>query len=247
MDELPPGMTQTGVLNTTQCGGTVSYDSVANEIRLTGSTLLDRGFCTVEVVVTAPVVGSYENCIEAGVLVNSQGASNERACDILVVEQGLTPPAISKAFSPNPVATNTTSALTFTITNSNAVALNRLLPLRTHFLQDWCCFSSQCSQCGGTVTAPVGTDTVSLSGGTINANGFCTVVVGTKSAAGGVYPNVSGTVSSTNGSTGNTASSSLTVVAPPNISKAFDAATILNGGTSKLTFYHHQSAANTCL
>ncbi len=54
--------------------------------------------------------------------------------------------------------------------------------------------------------------------------------------AAGVQSNVTGTVSSTNGGTGTTASASVTVVAPPTIAAAFSPLTVAPAGTSTLTF-----------
>ena len=51
--------------------------------------------------------------------------------------------------------------------------------------------------------------------------------------------------SSTNGGTGNTASDSLTVIAPPSIAKSFSPTAISVGGTSTLTFTITNPAANT--
>jgi hypothetical protein len=61
------------------------------------------------------------------------------------------------------------------------------------------------------VTAVAGSNSISLTGGTIAAGSSCTVSVNVTSAITGVYTNTSGAVSSTNGGTGNTASANLTV------------------------------------
>ena len=52
----------------------------------------------------------------------------------------------------------------------------------------------------------------------------------------GAKSNTSGAVTSTEGGTGNTASASLTVVAPPSISKAFGSSPIQVGGSTSLSF-----------
>ena len=87
--------------------------------------------------------------------------------------------------------------------------------------------------CGGTATAVAGSGSISLTGGTIAVNSNCTLVVNVTGTASGQYTNTTGSVTSTNGGTGNTATANLTVATPPTITKAFGAASIpLNGSTS---------------
>lgn len=57
--------------------------------------------------------------------------------------------------------------------------------------------------------------------------------------------NTSGIVSSTNGGNGNTAFATLTVTAPPTITKSFSPSTITQGGISTLTFTLTNPAGNT--
>jgi uncharacterized repeat protein (TIGR01451 family) len=93
--------------------------------------------------------------------------------------------------------------------------------------------------CGGAVAAVPGSDSISLSGGTLAAGASCTFSVNATGTSGGIKDNITSAVTSNEGGTGNTASTSLTVstVAPPAISKAFRAASIPVGkpGTT-LTF-----------
>ena len=80
------------------------------------------------------------------------------------------------------------------------------------------------SSCGGTVTAVSGGNSISLSGGSITGGGVCTIIVNVTASAVGVLNNTSGTVSSTNGGIGNTATDTLTVnaalIVDPALSKA---------------------------
>jgi uncharacterized repeat protein (TIGR01451 family) len=61
----------------------------------------------------------------------------------------------------------------------------------------------------------------------------------------GIKNNTTGNVTSTNGGTGNTASASIVVVAPPVIAKAFNPTAIAPGGTSVLTLSLTNPAVNT--
>jgi len=62
---------------------------------------------------------------------------------------------------------------------------------------------------------------------------------------GGTQDNTTGNVTSTEGGTGGTASSSINVVAPPSIAKAFGATHIAINGTTSLSFTISNPAANT--
>jgi hypothetical protein len=67
------------------------------------------------------------------------------------------------------------------------------------------------STCGGTLTATAGSNSISLSGGTIAISGSCGISVNVTSAVTGVYNNTTGSVSSNEGGTGNTATATLFV------------------------------------
>jgi LPXTG-site transpeptidase (sortase) family protein len=152
------------------------------------------------------------------------------------------PPTITKGFSPNPIAQNGTSVLTFTLANSNSVALTGAaftdsLPSGLQVANP----TGYTTTCGFSATTPtIGATSLSFSGGTIPASSSCTASVNVTGSAAGTYQNVSGFISSTNGgtNTGTTgsASASLTILKPPVISKLFAANPILAGGTSTLTF-----------
>jgi len=157
------------------------------------------------------------------------------------------PPSLTKAFSPNPIAVNAASTLTFTLTNENNVALTGAaftdaLPSGLQVANP----TGASNTCGATFAPAVGATTLTVTGGTIPArvgttNGSCTVTVSIKATTAGPHNNVTGYISSietgTNtGSTGS-ASATLTAVLPPVIAKQFNPASIPASGTSTLTFY----------
>ena len=86
--------------------------------------------------------------------------------------------------------------------------------------------------CGsGTITATGGSSSVSLAGGTLAAGGSCTFAVNVTGTTAGAKNNTTGTVSSTEtgaGATSNTAT--VTVAAPPTISKIEPASGPHTGG-----------------
>jgi hypothetical protein len=90
------------------------------------------------------------------------------------------------------------------------------------------------STCGGAATANAGSGTISLSGASIAISGNCTVTA-TVTATEGIYNN-SVQVTSTNGGTGNTATATLFVATPPNLSKTFGELSILPLSSTSLSF-----------
>jgi large repetitive protein len=151
-----------------------------------------------------------------------------------------TQPTIAKAFSPNPIAVNGTSTLTFTLTNANTAALTNAaftdaLPSGVQVAAT----PSASTTCAGATWAPAaGNTTLTFSGGTIPASGSCTVSVNVTATSAGPHGNVSGTLSTTESGTNTTtlATASLTAVNPPSIAKLFSPNPILANGVSTLTF-----------
>src|SRR5262249_61771299 len=100
--------------------------------------------------------------------------------------------------------------------------------------------SGNSSQCGGTVTTTA-PGTISLSVGSIPTRRTSDLTVTVTGSTAGVKNNTTGNVSSANGGTntgaGGTASASITVVAPPTITKSFskDVAPIMGVVTVSFT------------
>lgn len=118
---------------------------------------------------------------------------------------------VSQAFSPASVAANATSTLTITITNPNATAVTGLAFSHT-YPANLTNFATPTTTCGGTVTGAVGSGTLSLSGGTANASGSCTITATVKPSTAGSYVSPAITVSSANASSGTSATATLTAI-----------------------------------
>ncbi|GGR17354.1 DUF7933 domain-containing protein [Deinococcus ruber] len=75
-DHLPAGVVpvQPFAVSGT-CTGPTTYDSATNTLRVRGATLASGGTCTVRVVVTSGVVGSYTNTIPAGTVMAGNGTN----------------------------------------------------------------------------------------------------------------------------------------------------------------------------
>jgi uncharacterized repeat protein (TIGR01451 family) len=145
------------------------------------------------------------------------------------------PPTISKAFLPTQIPIGSNSVLTFTVTNSDptltltGVTFSDLLPAGLVIVSE----SGTCG--GGTITAVTGTTAITLTGATLAGGASCTFSLTVKGTTPGIKTNTTGTVTSDQSLDGNTATSTVTVLMPPVISKTFTPAKIVPGGTSTVT------------
>lgn len=148
-------------------------------------------------------------------------------------------PTIAKAFSPDPIGVNAVSTLTFTLTNTNGTALTGAafmdgLPAGVQVAPT----PAAVTNCGGTWTPAALATSLTFSGGTIPANGSCTVSVSVQAITAGPHSNVSSPLSTTESGTNinSFATDTLTALLPPSIAKQFVPSPILAGSVSTLTF-----------
>jgi uncharacterized repeat protein (TIGR01451 family) len=217
-DTLPTGLvvsTPNGLSNT--CGGTATAVAGSTIISLTGGTInAPNTTCIVNVTVTGTSAGQYTNTTGAVSSTNG-GAGNIASANVTVT----TPPTITKAFGAGAIPLSGTTSLTFTITNPSTagamtgVAFSDSLPAGLVVSTP----NGLTGTCGtGNVTATAGSQSVSLTGGTIATSGSCVVSVNVTATIAGNQVNTTGSVSAiivgTVGGTGNTATASLNVLAP---------------------------------
>ncbi|MGO9753009.1 MAG: hypothetical protein ACLP8S_27760 [Solirubrobacteraceae bacterium] len=129
------------------------------------------------------------------------------------------PPAVSSSFTPALIGAGATSALAVTITNPNASASLSAIAFGDT-LQGGLTIDNpngESGTCGsaGVVTATPGTQTFSLSGGSLKGGTSCTVSVAVTDNATEVVQNSTGLVSSSAGSSASGDTEDLTVLAPP--------------------------------
>jgi uncharacterized repeat protein (TIGR01451 family) len=158
------------------------------------------------------------------------------------------PPTLGKTFSPSTIDAGGVSTLTITLSNANGTAASLSAP----FIDTLpggvviAAIPNAGTTCGGTLTANTGGSTVTLTGGSIAANGSCTVTADVTAASGGSYINSlpAGALQTSNGNNAAPAVATLSVntppvvvptVVPPTLGKAFSPATINAGGVSTLT------------
>jgi uncharacterized repeat protein (TIGR01451 family) len=185
-------------------GGTITLS--ANSISLANGSLAAGGSCKFSANVTGVSAGTVSNTASA-VTSTEGGTGNAATASLFVVA----PPVIAKAFTPSQITLNGTTSLGFTITNPSAntvdltgVAFTDTLPAGLTMA------NGTGTACGGTLSV-TGGNTISLSGATVPVGTQCTPSVTVTGAAPGLFTNVTGNVSSTNGGTGNTAMAKLQV------------------------------------
>jgi uncharacterized repeat protein (TIGR01451 family) len=218
-DSLPSGLvvaTPNGLTGT--CSAAISATPGSSTISMNSLTLPANSNCSFSVDVTGTSGGNKVNTTSPVTAIYDSGSGTSfpsvtggtATATIFVV----LPPTISKAFNPTQIPTNGISALIFTLTNpasntvaENGVAFTDTLPANVVVATP----NGAVNNCGGTLTATAGSNSISLTGGTIAVNSSCSISVNVTSAVSGVYTNTTGPVSSTNGGTGNTASATLTV------------------------------------
>jgi serine protease len=151
-------------------------------------------------------------------------------------------PTVTQAFSPASVGGTLGSTLTITLHNANGFALTQstftdTLPAGITIGSSPAPASS-CTGANGSLTTA--SNSISLSGANIPANGSCTVTVSVSGAAAGSYTNAIAANALTTGPAGSNAAASsatLTVTAPkpPAVSASFAPASVAVNGTSTLT------------
>jgi uncharacterized repeat protein (TIGR01451 family) len=222
-DPLPSGHTVNTTPNITNtCGGTVNATAGASSITLTGGSLNPTTSCQVIVDVKAPgTAGSATNTIAANTLVTTQGATyNTTATATLNRISSFL--SLNKAFTPNSIAFGGSSTLSVLIVNSNPNAINLTNAALTDLFPAGMTVANPPSSSftgagcsGGTVTAPPGSNQVSISGASINANSVCTLSVRVTSNFAGNLTNIipANTATSTQGVTNtNQPSATLTLL-----------------------------------
>lgn len=133
------------------------------------------------------------------------------------------PPTITSAFTPNLIGLgdSTATALSLTITNPNAsgalsaVSFTDTLPAALTVDDP----AGENGTCGasGLITATPGSQTISLSGGSVKAAASCTISVSVIASQPGTFQNSTGLVSSSAGASSTADTETLTVIPPPTV------------------------------
>ncbi|HET7065108.1 MAG TPA: hypothetical protein VFI49_12610 [Rudaea sp.] len=227
-DSLPAGLvvaTPNGLTNT--CGGTATAIAGASSASLANATVAASASCTVVVSVMGTTPGTKNNSVQ--VSSTNGGIGNTSNASVTVTGS---PPMITKDFGAATIVLKDTTSLTFTITNSNAVATLTGVAF-TDILPEGLVVGTPnalTNNCGGTAAASAGGTSVSLSGATLAAGASCTMAVNVYGWALGYVDN-SVQVTSNNAGTGNTSHATLTVLADAIYVNGFDPPATITLGT----------------
>ncbi len=254
-DTLPAGLvvaTPPALSGTCGAGATITANAGGTSVTLAGGSIAGGGSCTLTVNVTGvtpspvgPPPVPYNNCVTVN---STNGGNGNTSCATLAV-LAPTPATITKTFGAPTVLLNGTTTLNFTITNSGPVALTAVA--FTDALPAGLTVSTPNglnpgTGCNGTVpTAVAGSGTVSLTGASLGVGASCTFAVNVTGIAAGVQNN--SVMVNSSGGAGNTSTATVTVIAPPGITKSFGAPSMPLNGSTTLSFTVTNSNTTTAL
>ncbi|MGC4902043.1 DUF11 domain-containing protein [Micromonospora echinospora] len=177
-DDLPAGVTATGVNSTTCSDATVTAAAGATSVVFDGDIGLGAASCTVSVEVTADVVGSYTNTGCAG----PDGTPIPGCASNFPSIVGINPPgsatlqviplvdlAVTKTATPNPYVPGAPLTYTVTVTNSGpsdavGATVTDTLPAPGF---TWTCAASTGSTCAASGSGDISDTVTVLAGGTL--------------------------------------------------------------------------------
>lgn len=236
IDNLPAGLviaTPNGFSGSCTGGSNVAVigGSGTGTIQILSGLLVPSSSCTFSFNIKG-TSGGIKNNVTTAPSSTESGPGSPASASLTVIG----PPSLTKAFSPSTIPLNSSSVLTFTVTNPNSSSLSGLafsdtLPAGLVVATP----NGLSSTCGGTSTATAGSSLISLSSGSLAANTSCTVLVNVTGITAGTKNNTSSLISSTEGGTGNTASASLTVSAESPVITSANSTTFTFGVANSFT------------
>lgn len=246
-DNLPPGMAVANPSDssTTCAAGSVTASPGASSITLQGATVPANASCIFRAFVVANKPGKFTNTIGKDAITSDQKLTNGNPAEAPV--EVLSPPGISKSFTPAQIASAGTSTLRIRLGNDNAtdITLTRdlvdALPGKVfvHGTPNVNGSLGGSNVCPGTVTAAAGAVSLSYPKNAVIPAGGCTISVDVTSSVMGNYLNTiaAGQLETSAGKNPEPANATLGVDKPaaPSVNKAFNPTTIDQGATSRLT------------
>ncbi|HTD23813.1 MAG TPA: hypothetical protein VK738_14230, partial [Terriglobales bacterium] len=256
-DALPVGLVvaaPNGLFS--DCGGAVTATPGSGSISLAGGAVTAvNATCTVNVNLRATTAG-IKNNTTGPISANESGPgtpSNTATLEVVL------PPTLAKVFGAASIPLGGTTSLTFTATNPNTTVtlvntdFSDFLPAGLVVAAPNGVVGTCVTNNGAAVTANPGSNSINATAFNLPPSSNCTLSVNVTGTSAGTKNNTSGNITASFddgsgtfiGITGNTASASIAVAAPPSISKSFNPAVIAINTNSALTFTVTNPAVNT--
>jgi LPXTG-site transpeptidase (sortase) family protein len=176
------------------CGGALTGNPGDSSFSFSNGTLAANTDCTLTLRVVMSVNGNLTNRIPAGAVTTANGVSSTQPTEASLTN--LPGASVSKSFDPNTILTGGYSTLTITIQNTSNIplvgmALTDNLPgtLPTGLEIAGAPAPLPVNNCGGTLTALAGFQTIALNDGALDGNSNCTISVSVSSSVPGTYVN----------------------------------------------------------
>ncbi len=227
----------------TTCGGTINATAGSTSITKADGAIPASGSCTITVPIaisaTAPL-GIKTNTVPINGLQTDRGNNPIATTANLTVQSSV---SLSKTFSPTTVTQGGQSTVTITLNNagSTPAAITSFTDnLLTSMGSGISVAATPTTTCGGTVSAPAGSTSITKTDGVIPANGSCRIVVPISIAstvpAGSKTNRIEiGALQTDKGNNPTAVTRNLTVQSPITVSKAFAPNAGVQGGVSTLT------------
>lgn len=246
-DTYPVNLTNTATPNPAfspaDCLGTGAELTAAaggNSIVLENGMMYPNTSCSITVNVQLAANSSVINA--TGTVTTANAGTSPGDSATISTGTGVGPVELSKAFGSGAINVGQTTSLVFTIRNPNTAAgTNATVMGFTDTLPAGLVIATPnglVNNCGGTVTATAGTNTITLANGGVLLNTSCTITVNVTGTAAGPYVNRTGQIVATISAavrTGNFAEAAIEVKTAPSISKSFGSAYMAPGATTQLT------------
>ena len=218
---------------TGNCTGTITATPGTQQITLANGTLPVSGSCNFTVTVKPIAAGTFTD--QTTPIASQEGGIGLATTAVIKV---VAPPVINKQFITATVPLNGITAMVLAVANPNPttnltnIAFTDPLPAGLVVATP----NSLTNGCGGTVTAVEGSGLISVSGVNLptSAN-VCVITLALTGTTAGVKNNSTTAPTSTEGGAGAPGTASITVVAPPTISKSFPTPTMPLNTTTTLT------------
>jgi len=223
---------------TTTCGATLALTAARDGFTLANATIAPSSSCTAAITVTSIVTGTHTVAFAAGALTTSNAGANDANVAATLTIGTYAPPAVAAEFSPARIARGGRSTVTIRLSNPNAapltgVSIANALPLALTIASP----AVATTDCGGTLQAPAGATSFSLSGAVLPVHGVCSIaieVTGTQAGGHSFVVPLDAVTSAEAPPSAVAAKATLLISSPPTVDLSFTPAAVPTGAPSTL-------------